>query len=372
MEAQVPAFVKVAASICGVSEPAAVNAAQICNSKKVSDHHAVIPTISAGKADVSVLPAGEREILKLVARQLVMSVCGPYRYAETAVTLDCAGTTFSVKGRNVIDLGWRAFSTQEKADKPLPDLKEGDNASVNNIEVKEGQTTPPKFYTEDTLLSAMETAGEKEMPEDAERKGIGTPATRAGILEKLVAGGFVERRKGKKTVSLIPSHAGVSLVTVLPEQLQSPLLTAEWEQKLKQVERGEMSADAFLDEITNMITELTKTYQVIKGAEVLFPSGRDVIGKCPRCGSDVTESRKGFFCEKNDCHFGLWKDNRFFSAKKITMTKKVAAALLKDGRVKLTGLYSEKTGKTYDATVVLEDNGENVRFHLDFDREGRK
>ena len=182
----------------------------------------------------------------------------------------------------------------------------------------------------------------------------------------------MERRKGKKAVSLIPSHAGVSLVTVLPEQLQSPLLTAEWEQKLKQVERGEMSADAFLDEITNMITELTKTYQVIKGAEVLFPSGRDVIGKCPRCGSDVTESRKGFFCEKNDCHFGLWKDNRFFSAKKITMTKKVAAALLKDGRVKLTGLYSEKTGKTYDATVVLEDNGENVRFHLDFDREGRK
>jgi DNA topoisomerase-3 len=372
MEAQVPAFVKVAASICGISEPAAVNAAQICNSKKVSDHHAVIPTLSAGKADVSVLPAGEREILKLVARQLVMSVCGPYRYAETAVTLGCAGTTFSVKGRNVIDLGWRAFSTQEKADKPLPDLKEGDNASVKNIEVKEGQTTPPKFYTEDTLLSAMETAGEKEMPEDAERKGIGTPATRAGILEKLVAGGFVERRKGKKAVSLIPSHAGVSLVTVLPEQLQSPLLTAEWEQKLKQVERGEMSADAFLDEITNMITELTKTYQVIKGAEVLFPSGRDVIGKCPRCGSDVTESRKGFFCEKNDCHFGLWKDNRFFSAKKITMTKKVAAALLKDGRVKLTGLYSEKTGKTYDATVVLEDNGENVRFHLDFDREGRK
>ena len=149
MEAQVPAFVKVAASICGVSEPTAVNAAQICNSKKVSDHHAVIPTISAGKADVSVLPAGEREILKLVARQLVRSVCGPYRYAETAVTLDCAGTAFSVKGRNVIDLGWRAFNAQEKVDKPLPVMKEGDNASVSNIEVKEGQTTPPKFYTED-------------------------------------------------------------------------------------------------------------------------------------------------------------------------------------------------------------------------------
>jgi DNA topoisomerase-3 len=181
----------------------------------------------------------------------------------------------------------------------------------------------------------METAGAKDMPEDAERKGLGTPATRAAILEKLVTTGFVERKKAKKTASLIPSQVGVSLITVLPEQLQSPLLTAEWENQLKKVERGELKPDTFMDGITSMLQELVKTYTPVEGAEVLFPSGREVIGKCPRCGGDVTESKKGFFCEEINCHFGLWRDNKFFSAKKKALTKAVAAALLKDGRVSL-------------------------------------
>ena len=218
----------------------------------------------------------------------------------------------------------------------------------------------------------METAGKEDMPEEAERKGLGTPATRAAIIEKLVATGFVERKRAKKAVSLVPAHTGVSLITVLPEQLQSPLLTAEWEYRLQQVERGELSPDEFMTGIADMLTELVKTYQVISGAEVLFPSGREIIGKCPRCGSDVTESKKGFFCEKNDCRFGLWRDNRFFAAKRAALTKKVAAALLAEGRVKLTGLYSEKTGGTYDATAVLEDTGESVRFRLEFDKGARK
>jgi DNA topoisomerase-3 len=218
----------------------------------------------------------------------------------------------------------------------------------------------------------MEIAGAKETPEDAERKSLGTPATRASILEKLVSTGFVERKKAKKTVSLMPSRAGVSLITVLPEQLQSPLLTAKWEQKLKQVERGELTADAFLDGITAMLRELVKTYKAVKGAEVLFPSGREIVGKCPRCGGDVTESKKGFFCENNDCRFGLWKDNKFFAIKKKTLTKTIAAALLNDGRVRLTGCYSEKTGETYDATVILEDTGEHINFRLDFDTRAKR
>ena len=206
------------------------------------------------------------------------------------------------------------------------------------------------------------------MPDDAERKGLGTPATRAGIIEKLIATGFVERRKAKKSVNLIPANTGISLITVLPEQLQSPLLTAEWEHKLKMVEHGELDADAFMAEISLMVNELVKTYSVIKGAEVLFPSGRDVVGKCPRCGGDVTESKKGFFCETNACRFGLWRDNKFLTAKKITLSKKMATALLKDGEIPVKGIFSEKTGKSYDATLVLHDDGVKTVYSLDFDK----
>ena len=372
MESSVPALVAVAAAICEADAPVNVNAAQICDSKKVSDHHAVVPTLSAGKADTSVLPIGEREILRLVARQLLCAVSDAHKYAETVVTIECGGYFFAAKGKTVLDTGWKAYVQQEQADKPLPAMTEGDAVFVSNVTVKEGKTSAPKHFTEDSILAAMETAGAKEMPDDAERKGLGTPATRAAILEKLVSTGFVERRKAKKTVSLIPANTGVSLITVLPEQLQSPLLTAEWEYRLKQVERGELSPEDFMSGIMDMLTELVKTYQVISGAEVLFPSGREVVGKCPRCGGDVSESKKGFFCERNDCRFGLWRDNKFFATKKIALTKKTAAALLKDGRVALTGLYSEKTGKTYDATVVLEDTGESVRFRLEFDKERQK
>ena len=355
--------------------PLHVNAAQVINDKKVSDHHAVIPTANFKENALTGLPAGERAVLELVALRLLCAVAQPHEYTETAVTLECAGHSFSAKGRTVTSPGWRVFtkSNEENADNAnaLPSLEEGQSFKFTAPSIKEGKTTPPKHYTEDTLLSAMEVAGAKEMPEDAERKGLGTPATRAAILEKLVATGFVERKKSKKTVSLIPTHAGISLITVLPEQLQSPLMTAEWEHRLKEIERGEESPETFMQGIRDMVCELVKTYKTVLGADVLFPSGRTVVGKCPRCGSDVTESKKGFFCEKNDCRFGLWRDNKFFAAKRAALTKKVAAALLADGRVKLTGLYSEKTGGTYDATAVLEDTGESVRFRLEFDKGAR-
>ena len=215
----------------------------------------------------------------------------------------------------------------------------------------------------------METAGAKDMPEDAERKGLGTPATRAGILEKLVSAGFVERKESKKTVQLMPTHAAISLITVLPEQLQSPLLTAEWEYKLKEIERGELEPDAFMDGIAAMLRELVSNYQVIEGAEVLFPSDREIIGKCPRCNGNVTESKQGFFCENRSCRFAFWKNSKFFSAKKKQLTKAVAAELLSKGKVSLKGCYSEKTGKTYDAVVVLEDDGQRANFKLEFDRQ---
>ena len=367
MEANVAEIADIAAGICGAFV-AAVNAAQVCNSKKVSDHHAVIPTESAGKQDISALPAGEREILKLVARQVLMAVGELYSYMETVVTIECGGQSFTAKGKTVLNEGWRAYADSDKKEAVLPPLTEGQVIDVFTPTIEEGKTKPPAHFTEDTLLSAMERAGAKEMPDDAERKGLGTPATRAGILEKLVSAGFVERKKNKKTVNLIPQEVGVSLITVLPEQLQSPLLTAEWENRLKEIEHGNLSPDAFMGGISNMVSDLVRDYEVMDGADVLFPSGRPVIGKCPRCGGTVTESKTGFFCERQSCRFGLWKDNRYLSAKHIILTKKMAEGLLKDGKTFVSGMYSEKTGKTYSAYIVLSDDGQKTSYSLEFDK----
>ena len=364
----VNAIVICSAAICDEAAPSVVLPKQICNSKKVSDHHAIIPTLVAGETDIDTLPIGEREIIKLIAKQVLRAVSESYRFCETVAVLSCGDHIFTAKGKVVQNIGWKAYSEKEQTDKVLPELADGDELKVVSSEIKEGTTKPPSHFTEDSLLSAMETAGAKEMPDDAERKGLGTPATRAGIIEKLIATGFVERRKAKKSVNLVPANTGISLITVLPEQLQSPLLTAEWEHKLKMVEHGELDADAFMAEISLMVNELVKTYSVIKGAEVLFPSGRDVVGKCPRCGGDVTESKKGFFCETNDCRFGLWRDNKFLTAKKITLSKKMAAALLKDGEIPVKGIFSEKTGKSYDATLVLNDDGVKTVYSLAFDK----
>lgn len=366
MEAGVNAIVICSAGICDEAAPSVVLPKQICNSKKVSDHHAIIPTLVAGETDIGTLPIGEREIIKLIAKQVLRAVSESYRFRETVAVLSCGDNSFTTKGKVAQNVGWKAYSEKEQTDKVLPKLADGDELKVVISEIKEGTTKPPSHFTEDSLLSAMETAGAKEMPDDAERKGLGTPATRAGIIEKLIATGFVERRKAKKSVNLIPANTGVSLITVLPEQLQSPLLTAEWEHKLKMVEHGELDADAFMAEISIMVNELVKTYSVIKGAEVLFPSGRDVVGKCPRCGGDVTESKKGFFCETNDCRFGLWRDNKFLTGKKITLSKKMAAALLRDGEIFVKGIFSEKTGKSYDATLVLNDDGVKTVYSLEF------
>ena len=357
------------------------DAAAVINDKKVTDHHAVIPTRSIREANLSALPVGERAILELVALRLLCAVAPPYTYAETAVTVECDGAEFTAKGRTVKQPGWRELDAAYRAsmknaepdkdteDKSLPELAEGQALPVGGAAVKEGKTSPPKHFSEDTLLAAMETAGAKDMPEDAERKGLGTPATRAGILEKLVSTGFLERKKSKKTVQLLPSHDAISLITVLPEQLQSPLLTAEWEYRLGEIERGELAPEDFMDGICAMLKELVGTYQVIKGSEYLFTPPREVVGKCPRCGGEVVETQKGFFCQDKSCKFAIWKNSKWWAAKRKQPTKAIVAALLKDGRARVTGLYSEKSGKTYDATVVLEDTGQYVNFKLDFDRQ---
>ena len=363
MAPSVPDYVA-AAAICGLTVPETILAKQICDSKKVSDHHAIIPTVSVGDADLAL---GEREIMKLVALGLLRAVSDAHRYAETTVTLDCGGHSFTAKGRTVISPGWKVYdSEKQEKDNALPELTEGQTIPITAVSVKEGQTTPPKHYTEDTLLSSMDTAGAKDMPEDAERKGIGTPATRAAVLEKLMSSGFVERKKSKKLTTLIPSALGTALITVLPEALQSPLLTAEWEHRLKEIERGELPMEDFMESIAAMLRELIQTYQPIPDAAVLFPSEFEIIGKCPRCGRNVVERKHGFFCEDRNCGFALWKNSKFFSAKNKQLTPSIVAALLKDGRIRLSGCYSERSGKTYDAVVVMNDDGQQVNFSLEF------
>lgn len=371
MEAGVPALVEAAASICGVAAPEAVLAGQVCDSARVSDHHAVVPTASAGKADLEALPIGEREILRLVSLGLLRAVCPPCRSAETCITALCAGDPYTAKWKEVLSPGWKVYAQTADAEAGTgPDgLTEGQTLPVTAVKVKAGKTTPPRHYTEDTLLSAMETAGKEDMPEEAERRGIGTPATRAAILEKLVSAGFVERKRAKKTVSLLPTPLGTALITVLPEQLQSPMLTAEWEYRLKEVERGTLAPGDFMDGIAAMLRELVETCRPVEGGAVLFPSTRETVGRCPRCGGTVTDGRKGFFCENRACGFAIWKDSKWWENKKKKPAKSIVAALLKDGRAQVSGLWSEKTGKTYTATVVLTDDGTRASFHLEFSHE---
>ena len=371
MEAGVPALAAVAASICGVAAPETVLAGQVCDSARVSDHHAVVPTASAGRADLEALPIGEREILRLVSLGLLRAVCPPCRSAETCITAVCGGSTYAAKWREVLSPGWKVYAQTADAEAGTgPDgVAEGQTLPVAAAQVKSGKTTPPRHHTEDSLLSAMETAGKEDMPEDAERRGIGTPATRAAILEKLVSAGFVERKRAKKTVSLLPTPLGTALITVLPEQLQSPMLTAEWEHRLKEVERRTLAPGDFMGEIAAMLRELVETCRPVEGGAVLFPSTREAVGRCPRCGGTVTKGRKGFFCENRACGFAIWKDSKWWENKKKTPTKSIVAALLKDGRAQVSGLWSEKTGKTYAATVLLTDDGTRASFRLEFAHE---
>ena len=365
MEGMVKAITLRAAELCGVDVSDPENPAAVCDSGKVSDHHAIVPTATAAGLEMGDLPEGERKILALVCWGVLRAVAGDYRYAETEVTLDAGNHTFTIKGSTVLDPGWMQYEKRQR-EHTIPDFTEGQELEVSCY-VKEGHTSAPKDFTEDTLLAAMESAGNGDMPEDAERRGIGTPATRAGILEKLVASGFIDRKKYRKQVRLVPTQVGMSLSLVLPEQLQSPELTADWEQRLKSVEAGELSEAAFLDDIASMLRELVKNAAPVSGAEMLFPSRRRKIGKCPRCGGDVTESKAGYFCESLDCKFGLWKDNRYLTAKRIDLTPDRAKTLLEEGQVMVHGMYSERTGNNYDAMLVLADDGQRMRYKLSFD-----
>ena len=343
---------------------------RLLNSKKVSDHHAIIPTMELAKTDLSGLPETERNILTLAGARLLMAAAEPHTFEAVTAVFECAGQTFTAKARTVLNDGWKGLERRYRATlktKPAPEDSEENGLLSGTLSFSEGQTfdsptakvtehdtTPPKPHNEASLLSAMEHAGNEETDPDAERRGLGTPATRAAVIEKLVKGGFVER-KGKQ---LIPTKDGINLVCVLPEALTSPKLTAEWENNLTQIAKGKADPDAFMGGIEEMAKGLVKSYPFLSDEKKdLFKPERAELGKCPRCGSPVYEGKKNYYCSSRECAFTMWKNDRFFEERKVTFSPKIAAALLKDGKAAVKKLYSPKTGKTYEGTVLLADTG---------------
>jgi len=381
MAAGLPALVQAAAMFVGAGT-VPVNIGQVVNDAKVSDHHAIIPTAEIKKADGSKLDDTGRNILSLIASRLVCGVGEKHVYEAIAAVFDCGGYSFTAKGKVTIADGWKAaergfisaLKLKDDNTDPdggarlgadhLPPIDEGqtfDNAAAT---VTEHYTQPPKHYTEDTLLSAMENAGADETAEDTERKGLGTPATRAAIIEKLVGGGFVNRN-GRQ---LIPAPDGENLIKILPDTLKSPALTAKWENDLTQIAKGEARPDGFIRGIENMARSLvTGNAAPDEAYKNLFGLPREAVGICPRCGGHVVESKPNFHCDNRDCLFVMWKADRFFTTRKKELTKAVAAELLKTGKAQVKGLYSEKTGKTFDAVILLADTGGkyvNYRFEI--------
>ena len=376
MAASLPDLVTESAKAFGVEDTIPVHAQQVIDGRKVTDHHALLPTASMAKADLSALPAGELSILRLISVRLFCAVGEPHRYAETTLTTTCAGEEFTAKGKVVLSEGWKSVERTvlgdilgKKKEPPiLPDVQEQSECGISGAELKEGNTSPPHHFTEDTLLHSMETASAESMPEGVERQGIGTPATRAATIEKLVAKGFLERKGDKKTKALLPTDKGKALITVMPEEIQSADMTADWETKLLRIERGEMDPNEFMTEIKDMISSLVNTTEVVKGANMLMKN--KVAGICPNCGNSVVERERGWFCEKRECRFALWKDNAYFKRLGKHLDARMVDKLLRDGRVRLKDCKSPK-GKTYNATVLLaaESDGHS-KFSLEFENGG--
>ena len=376
MAASLPGLVTDTGRAFTVEESFPIHVQQVINGSKVTDHHALLPTKSMANADLAALPAGEWNVLRLFAARLLCAVGEPYCYAETTLTTICAGEEFTAKGKVVLSEGWKAVERKmlgellgkQKEPAVLPDVQEQSQCSVAGAELKEGRTSPPKHFTEDLLLHAMETASADSMPEGVERQGIGTPATRAATIEKLVQKGFLERKGEKKTKILLPTDKGKALITVMPEEIQSADMTADWETKLLRIERGEMEPEEFMVEIKDMISSLVNTTEAMKGANVLMKN--KIVGVCPNCGANVVEREKGWFCENRECRFALWKDNAYFKRLGKHLDGRMVDKLLRDGRVRLKDCRSAK-GKTYNATVLLSAEADgHSKFSLEFENGG--
>ena len=347
---------------------AAADVSCVINNSKVTDHHAILPTMQGAKCNKEKLSETKRKVLYLVAWKLVQAVQPPFIYEDVLVTVCCQGRNFTAKYKDVLQPGYTAkpvpFVESEKdKDVPFPQkMEQGMVLPVVRAEKKQGFTSPPKVYTEDTLLSAMETAGNKEFEKDTEKKGLGTPATRAAILEKLVSSGYVER-KGKQ---MIPTEDGVAAIRNIPDYLKSASMTAEWENDLLRMERGEIKPHDFMQGIHGLIDKMLADLRQIPTVAAAPHYNKVSVGSCPVCGNPVHESKLSFCCADRSCKFALWKESRYLANMRKTLDKKMTVDLLKKGRTHVKDFYSAKKDKTFAADLVMRVEDGRAQYSLEF------
>lgn len=356
---------------------------RVINNAKVSDHHAILPTKEVVEKGIADLPADKKNLMMLICQQLVQATGEEYLYEQTDITVKCQEHDFKARGKIPVQMG---FKEVEKAFKQLcvkaepveekekeTSIPAGYEEGMRLFPVKAEKTThytsPPKPFNEDTLLAAMETAGNKEFDSETEKKGLGTPATRASIIEKLVSSGYAQR-KGKQ---ILPSTEGKELVKVMPEYLKSAVMTAEWENQLLMMEKGQITDTQFMGEITSLVRKILEVCREIPEEERRrFQTEREVIGKCPVCGCDVFEGKQNFYCSNRQCDFALWKENRFLGSMEKNLDKKMARELLDKACTHVKGLYSKKKDMKFDADLLLTLEDGKPRFHLEFPKKKKK
>ena len=358
------------------------NIKRVVNNEKVADHHAILPTKEAVEKGIMDLPVDKKNLMILIGQQVLQAVGEDYLYEQTDVTVNCQKNEFTARGKTAVQMGFKdvekAFRShcvkteKEDSDRQL-EIPYGYQKGMQIFNVKAETsihyTSPPKSFNEDTLLAAMETAGNKEFDEKTEKKGLGTPATRASTIEKLVASGYAQR-KGKQ---IIPTAEGRELIRVMPENLKSAGLTAEWENRLLLMERGELNGEQFMDDIVTMLEEILNGCRKIPEEERnRFQTAKELIGKCPVCGSDIFEGKRNFYCSNRQCDFALWKDNRFLEGMEKKLDKKMAKELLDKACTHVKGLYSKKKDSKFDADLLMTLENGKPKFHLEFPKRKHK
>ena len=349
---------------------------RIINNSKVSDHHAIIPTEYIANAAGAELSANEKAVLDMVITRFLAALSPQYEYTETDYVFEVSGERFKCRTKTPRDLGWKRFYTDNDEENAVPlNFSEDFSFEAKNLTISECETQPPKRFTESTLLKSMENIDrrieDKELSEYVSERGLGTPATRAAIIERIIKVGYIER-KGKQ---LLSTDKGRKVISLLPDEIKSIEMTAAMELQLSAIENGTISADEVISAIVSKVKTIINAENSREHISLAPP--REPIGKCPRCGGNVykfvKDNKTIFYCENSpkSCFFRIFEDDFFFTSKGKTITEAIMKKLLLCGKAKIGGFKSERTGKTYDAVVSFTDrtdkNGNSkVGFAMEF------